>query len=105
MIIAGTAHSHSAGFYQNDDTPSGGAQAKADIQTCTHCQCVLFMHPVVGQVCWKDDGGWCGRCNKPICGPCADRMLTRGCEPFIKTLERQLEAAYRRRQFRALAGV
>jgi hypothetical protein len=43
--------------------------------------------------------------HAPICGPCADRMQTRGCEPFIKQIEQALEAGYRRSQFRKLAGL
>lgn len=98
-IIIGTPHTHNAGYYKNDDTPSGGRLSEADVQTCSHCQKILLMQG------WKDDGGFCGKCMKPICGPCADRMLTHGCEPFIQHIERQLERAYSRSQFVKLAGL
>lgn len=98
MIIIGTPHTSGSGYYSNDDRASGGRKAEADVKTCTHCQAVILMQK------WKDDGGFCGRCHAPICGPCADRMLTKGCEPFIAQIEKALEADYRRGQFRKLAG-
>ncbi len=99
MPFIGTPHTSGSGYYCNDDTPSGGTKSEADIQTCTHCQKVIKLQD------WKDDGGFCGRCMKPICGPCADRMLTYGCEPFIKQIESALESEYRRKQFRKVAGL
>lgn len=99
MIIIGTPHKHNAGYYKNDDRASGGLKTEADIQSCVHCQAVILMQK------WKEDGGWCGRCSKPICGPCADRMLTKGCEPFIQKIEQALESNFRRQQFRKIAGI
>jgi len=99
VIIIGTPHTHNAGYYKNDDTASGGRKSEADVQSCSHCQRVILMQQ------WKEDGGWCGRCMKPICGPCADRMQTRGCEPFIKQIEQALEANYRVQHLRKLAGL
>ncbi|MDX2059937.1 MAG: hypothetical protein SFV24_19160 [Gemmatimonadales bacterium] len=54
---------------------------------------------------WKEDGGFCGRCMAPICGPCADRMLTHGCEPFIAQIERAVDVRYKLDQFRKMAGL
>lgn len=98
-FIIGTPHTHNSGYYKNDDTASGGRKTEADIQTCSHCQAIIKMQD------WKEDGGWCGRCMKPICGPCADRMLTRGCEPFTKQIEEAMNRDYHRRQFRKFAGL
>lgn len=98
-FIIGTPHTHNAGYFRNDDTPSGGKKAEADIQTCTHCQGIIKMQA------WKDDGGFCSRCHAPICGPCADRMLTYGCEPYLKQLEKLLEREHRVTSFAKLAGL
>lgn len=103
MIVIGTPHTHNSGYYRSDESASGGQVVECDVQTCAHCQRILLMQEsgeqakINGRVSWKEDGGFCGRCMKPICGPCADRMLTRGCEPFIKQIEAAMESAYRRK--------
>lgn len=99
MIIVGTPHAKGAGYFVNDDTPSGGKKVEGDVRTCTHCQKILVMQH------WKDDGGWCGRCGAPVCGPCADRMDTHGCEPFIAQIERAMKMQPRLHEFRKLAGL
>lgn len=99
MIIIGTPHTKGAGYYKNDDTASGGKKSEADIRTCTHCQAVIKMQE------WKEDGGFCGKCMAPICSFCADKMQTRGCEPFMQQLEKLVDANYRFRQIRKLAGL
>lgn len=59
---------------------------------CGHCQRLML------KCDWAEDGGHCGCCMKPTCGPCADRILVHGCETFVRQLESNLDAAYRRRQ-------
>lgn len=81
-----------AGYLLNDDRASGGRKTEADVLCCRHCQRTL-----IGDA-WRQDGGWCGRCGAPVCGVCADRMQTRGCEPFLKVVDAQLTTAARRRQ-------
>jgi hypothetical protein len=98
-FIIGTPYAKGAGYYVNDDTPSGGAKSEADIRTCTHCQAIIKMHD------WREDGGWCSRCFAPICPHCADRMLTHGCEPFVKQIEEALQISSKVRHFRKLAGL
>lgn len=98
-IILGTPHARHTGYLLNDNRASGHGKKEVDIYVCEHCQKILEV-PM-----WKDDGGWCGRCQKPICGKCADRMLTEGCVPFLKKLEQALEADYRRSQYRKMLGV
>ena len=95
-MIIGTPHTHQCGYFLNN--ASGGRKEQADIQLCSHCEVVVFLAK------WKEDGGWCGRCMAPICGPCADRMLTRGCEPFVKKIEAAFESAIKLKQYRKLAG-
>lgn len=99
MFIVGTPHAKGAGYFVNDDTPSGGKKVEGDVRTCMHCQAILIMQK------WKDDGGWCGRCNAPICATCADRMDTHGCEPFIAQIEKALKITPRLEQFRKEAGL
>lgn len=94
-----TPHTKGAGYYKNDDTPSGGKITEADIRTCTHCQAIIKMQD------WKEDGNFCGKCMAPVCHSCGDRMETMGCEPFIKRLEEALEGNYRKAQFRKIAGL
>lgn len=75
----GTPHARGAGYYCNDKELR--TRQEDHVQQCAHCEKVLLMTQ------WKEDGGWCGREMKPICGLCADRALTFGCEPFLKKLE------------------
>lgn len=98
-FIIGTPHTHNAGYYRNDDTPSGGKKAEADIQTCAHCQKILT---VTGA-----EVGWCGREQKLVCGTgeCAARTEKFGCVPFLKQLEQTLERDHRLTSFAKLAGL
>lgn len=98
-FVIGTPFARNAGYYNSDNTASGGRKVEADVQTCKHCQKIILMQA------WKDDGGYCSRCQAPVCGPCADRMLTFGCEPFLKTLEATLEHQHRVVGFAKLAGL
>lgn len=96
-MIIGTPHTHNAGYFLNNS--SSARKEQADIQLCTHCETVIFLQK------WKDDGGWCSRCMAPICGSCADRMLTFGCEPFIKRIETAFETAVKLKQHRKMVGM
>jgi hypothetical protein len=96
-MFIGTPHTKGAGFFCNDIATN--RPQKADIQCCPHCETVLNMQK------WKDDGGFCGRCMAPICGPCADRMLTYGCEPARKAIEAAFDMTIKLAQFRKLAGL
>ncbi len=98
-FMIGTPHSKGSGYYCNDDRPSGGKKTEADIRTCTHCQKILIMKA------WAQDGGYCSKCDAPVCGPCADRMEHMGCEPFVKIVERQADMAVKLSTFKKLAGI
>lgn len=95
--MIGTPHTRGAGYFVNN--VASQRRQEADVRTCTHCQAVILMQS------WKDDGGFCGRCMAPICGPCADRMLTHGCVPFIAQIERAVGVRYKLDQFRKMAGL
>jgi hypothetical protein len=93
----GTPHTKGAGYFINDKDTS--RPQEADIQTCSHCQRVIKMQE------WKGDGGFCGKCMHPICGPCATRAMTYGCEPFMKKIEQYAEKSMRYHQFSKIAGL
>jgi hypothetical protein len=95
-----TPYTKGAGYFLNNQGLSvNNGRQEADIRTCTHCETVIRMQA------WKDDGGFCGKCMAPICGPCADRMLTHGCEPFIRKIEAAVEGAISLAQHRKVAGL
>lgn len=61
---------------------SGAVVYEGETVQCCHCQRQVHVkpHQPPGEV-----GGWCPRCDKFICGPCAD--LAR-CLPWEAALER-----------------
>ena len=98
-FIIGTPHTKNAGHLIAQSGGYRSVTEECDIRTCTHCQKVLKMN------LWKEDGGWCSKCNAPICGPCADNMLLRGCEPWTKQIDQAFDQAVKLDQFRKLAGL
>ena len=87
------------GYRLADNTASGGLRAEADMIGCHHCQKLMVKSD------WAEDGGWCSRCDGAVCGPCADRMLTKGCEAFVHQLMAKLEDQYRRAQNARMLGI
>lgn len=66
---------------------------------CCHCQAIVFLHNLVtGKKDETDIGGFCFKCMKPTCGPCADGGV---CVPF----ERKIEQAEARERMLAAIGV
>lgn len=94
-----TPHRRGAGYFLNNQGLGAREREEADIQQCSHCERVLVMRT------WKDDGGFCGKCMAPICGLCADKMLTSGCEPALKAIEQAFDLGEKLAQFRKLAGL
>jgi hypothetical protein len=93
----GTPHTRNAGYFV--DGADSSRKREADVQCCKHCERVILMQQ------WSDDGGFCSRCMAPVCGPCADRMLTFGCEPALKRIEAAFDMTVKLAQFRKLAGL
>lgn len=80
------------GYLVNDDRASGGKKTESDMLGCGHCQALMRRGD------WQEDGGHCSCCDTAVCGPCADRILTVGCESFLRQLERSLNEQYVRSQ-------
>jgi hypothetical protein len=98
-----TRQSDGAGYMMNDGRAAHEGMEEADILCCPHCQATVNLQA------WRKErseggGGWCRKCAAPVCGPCLTRMLTHGCEPFIKSVDKALELAYRRTQNRKILG-
>lgn len=71
-----------------------------DTLTCAHCNKVYEVRPFQDPT---DAGGFCRRCMRHVCGPCADYGT---CVPFEKALEAHergiLRSLSRQDLFRAL---
>ena len=103
-MISVRRQSDGAGYLMNDDRNSGGGVSESDVICCPHCQTVILLQA------WRKEreeggGGYCRKCSAPVCGLCLERMLTHGCEPYIKFIERQVEENYRREQNRKVLGI
>jgi len=90
----------------------GGAKIvlEADTVSCYHCQTVM------NKKTWRDDGGWCFGCGRPVCLPCFRRVVgppglqevivvagrpelipISGCQPFKKQIDVAWDLLNRRR--------
>jgi hypothetical protein len=98
-FVIGTPHTKGAGYFLDNQKLAPSQRKEADIQQCSHCETVINMQ------LWKDDGGFCGKCMSPICGLCADKMLTHGCTPAIREIEKAFDMTIKLDQFRRLAGL
>jgi len=94
-FIIGTPYASGAGYYRNDDTPSGGKKAEADIRTCPHCQAIIKLSEWDVIDNGGKGGGWCQKCFAPVCRHCAAEMKIHGCRPFLKQIEEQMEFTHR----------
>jgi hypothetical protein len=106
MFIIGTPHSKGAGYFVNDNTASGGTVVEDDVRTCPHCQAVILMRQwrLVGGD-GRMGGGFCTKCNAPVCPNCAAKMPTEGCIPFIAKLEKDFDMTVKLKQFMKIAGL
>lgn len=100
-FVIGTPHTHNAGYCKNDDRPSGGTLLEADVQTCPHCQGVILMQQ------WKLDGGWCSKCDAPLCNNpfCVAETARLGCVPFVKKIEKYLGSQEKFDKYLKMAGL
>ncbi len=88
-----------AGYLRSDNRCSGGDLDEADVVGCSHCQ------KIMKKTGWKADGGFCHRCDAPVCGLCCDRIPLHGCEVFMRVLETALAKKYRLEQNARLMGL
>jgi len=77
----GTPHTRGAGYFVNDRALN--SRQEAHVRTCPHCQSIIKLEE------WKAEGGWCSRCQAPICNQpsCIARTARLGCIPFVKQIE------------------
>ena len=87
------------GYLLADQALPVSQRTEADMLTCFHCQTAMR------KKLWADDGGFCHCCDGPVCGPCSDLQLTKGCANFRQKLERALDRDYRRNQLARMAGI
>lgn len=80
--------------------PDAHGPQEMDTFTCAHCQTIVFLHNPDGTR-KADQGGFCIKCFKPVCGPCAD--LGR-CTPIEKRIEQREREANDRRRFLGSIG-
>lgn len=91
---------HGVGYYYNDDRASGGKFSEDDTLACSHCSQGLL------KTKWKEHGGLCFICSKPLCPKCAARAQQFGCEgPEVKKIEQAVDEAYRRQQNAKVLGI
>lgn len=99
-FLIGTPHSRNAGYFINNQNCSArGGRQEADVQTCAHCECIMFMHK------WKEQGAFCRCCMKPICYLCGGRLATYGCENALRRIERYADAVVKYGQYLKMAGL
>lgn len=87
-----------AGYYLSDNSASGGQKVEDNILGCRHCQKLLRKSDLATY-------GYCRTCDSVICAHCHRVMLTEGCTPFAKLVDRQLADTYRRQQNAKILGL
>ena len=97
-FIIGTPHTRNAGYFRNDDSPSGGKLEEADIQTCPHCQAIINLQK------WKQAPvqNFCNRCMKPTCD---NPNCVHECLPWLQKLEQEFDATVKYEKFLKDAGL
>jgi hypothetical protein len=53
----------------------------------------------------KMAGGFCTKCEAPICWMCVPEYAKNGCIPFLRKIEEHTDALIKLDQFRKLAGL
>ena len=86
------------GYLQQDNRASGGGVEEADVWTCSHCQAIILVNK------WKQEGGFCHSCDKPICFTCFEKAKVEGCVPWRKKVDSALENRYRMEQNAKILG-
>ena len=103
-FVIGTPYTHNAGYswtrYSCDTKV-----VEVDIQTCPHCQAVIKMQEWARVEDGKMGGGYCSKCQKPVCGLCNKQMAIEGCTPFLAKLEREVDMTYKLQQILKDAGM
>lgn len=98
-FIIGTPHAHNAGHYICRD--ANGRAREDDVQTCKHCQAVVLMRE------WQQAGGWCGKCESPLCNnpKCMEMTAKIGCVPYVQQMDQFVEQSVKLEQLIRTAGL
>ena len=105
MTYLGTAYTKNNGYFRNDNRASGGRLQEDDVRTCPHCQAVILMRQWSQVVQGRQEGGFCGKCNAPICPSCHKNFGIEGCVPFIQKLEKDFDMTVKLKQHLKIAGL
>lgn len=66
-----------------------------DTLKCNHCQGIIKVGKIDGSE--PDEYGWCYGCSGYVCKECYGKVLKKGCQHFMKEIEKAEEADYVRR--------
>ena len=102
--------SNGAGYMINDNRANHTGVQECDIVCCSHCSRTIDLQKWRKHEDWETQGahgggGWCPKCMAPVCGLCAERMMTHGCEPAKMKIDAAVEATYRKQQNRRILGI
>jgi hypothetical protein len=103
-FIIGTPFARGAGYSSERYSAESGAVCD-DVHTCPHCQAIIKMRQ------WRKvenggmAGGFCTKCNAPVCGHCNRKMVNEGCVPFLARIDRELDAVVKLRAYQMMAGL
>jgi len=98
----GTPFARGAGYHYNG---AGRDKEENDVQTCTHCQAIILMQQWRKVEQGSMNGGFCMRCNAPICQHCNKEMQVTGCAPFMQKIDAEFDANTKFAQFLKDAGL
>ena len=99
-FLIGVPHTHNAGFFESRYS-ADSQTVRDDVQTCPHCQAVIKMRE------WRTAGGWCGKCEAPVCNnaECVAETARVGCVPFLKKIETYANTLVKFDQHLKIAGL
>ncbi len=92
---------NSSGYFSNDDRASGGKLEEDDLLGCGHCPRPVKAHK------WKQAGGMCFVCGKPLCFACYEETSkTKHCTGSQEEqILRAVNEAYHRKQNNKIMGL
>lgn len=103
---------HGAGYMLVDNRASDwGNKIESDILCCCKCETTIHRHTYIDHLGlvhfgWTEKGGYCHRCDKPMCLSCASGPeCPPGCGGFEKEFLRLVDESYHRQQNAKILGI